>query len=478
MGEPPRDVRVIEPYRGAYRWEGWGTCLSWWANTELGTRDDLTAAFFGRGQARVAVDGAPDADLPGLGLNVVRYNLGACTFAEVDGRRMTVSPHIPRRKQVEGFWDGGERWNKDADGNQRTALAKARAAGVDTVELASVSPLWWMTATGDPCGAAEPGTDNLRPAGHAGHAAYLAAAARTAYDDWGARVASVEPFNEPTAGWWVAGGKQEGCHFSSGAQADVLRLLRAELDRRGLRDVPIAASDEYAFDQATATWTGLPGAAARLVGRVNVHGYQAGPDDPGPRRRLRAALGDMPLWQSEYGDGDATGLTMARNISADLNDLRPLAWVLWQPVEHSGWGLLDGRFDPPADAVTATDHGTLAASVGGVRPAYHVFAQYTRHIRPNVRVLDGGHRSTVAGYDEDRGRLALVTVNPADAPSEVTYDLGRFRRAGDAARTWTTDTAAGRRYAPGTVPAPSGGRLTVRHDPKTVTTIEIDGVER
>jgi galactan endo-1,6-beta-galactosidase len=475
------DIRVIEPYQGAYGWEGWGTCLYWWANTGLGTRDDLAGALFGLDRTRVGIDGGADAELSGLGLNVVRYNLGACTFTDVDGQRMAVSPRIPRRKQIEGYWNGGGRWDRAADPNQRTALEKARGAGADTFELASVSPLWWMTGNGDPCGAGKPSTDNLRPGDRANHAAYLAAVARMARDEWGVRFTSVEPFNEPSAAWWTANGKQEGCHFTPGAQQDVLSDLRAELDHRGLDDVRVAASDEYAFDQATVTWSGLPGPVARLVGRVNVHGYQGRPDDPGPRRRLRAALGDTPLWQSEYGDGDPTGLTMARNLSADLHDLRPLAWVLWQPVEHSNWGLFAGRFDPPADAVTARDHGTLAAGVAGVRTAYHVFAQYTRHIRPNARILDGGHRYTVAGYDEDRRRLALVTVNPDDEPVEIAYDLGRFRRVGDAARVWTTDTAdpAGRRYERSAEDARThDGRLVARHGPRTVTTFELDGVDR
>lgn len=469
------ESRVIRPYRDAYGWEGWGTCLYWWANTELGRRDDLARVLFGRQPVTVRVDGGDDVTLPGLGLNVVRYNLGACTFAEVDGRRMAVAGNIPRRKQIEGFWNGGERWDWDADANQRTALRKARDAGADTFELASVSPLWWQTGNGNPCGAAEACAGNLPPISYAGHAAYLAGVARYARDHWGVRFASVEPFNEPSACWWVADGKQEGCSFSPDAQRAVIPLLRDALDRRGLADVRVAASDEYGFGEAAATWEDLPAPVRRRVGRVNVHGYQGGPDDPGPRRKLRAAVGDMPLWQSEYGDGDATGLTLARNVSADLNELRPRAWVLWQPAEHSNWGLLGGQFDPPDDVIADGDHGTLAGRITGVRTAYHVFAQYTRHIRPGARLLDSGHRYTVAAYHA--GRLTLVTVHPGDAPAEITYDLRRFRHTGGTARTWTTDTAGDRRYARGDAPV-RDGLLTVRHAPRSVTTFEIDHVNR
>lgn len=471
-----RDTRVVEPYRGAYRWDGWGTCLYWWANTELGRRDDLADVLFGRDRVRVRIDGGPDATLDGLGLNVVRYNLGACTFE--DGPGMTVAPRIPRRKQIEGFWrsDGG--WDWDADPNQRCMLRKAYDAGADLVEIASVSPLWWMTANGNPCGAERPGAGNLRVDGRRDHAAYLAEVARHARDHWRVPVTSVTPFNEPSAGWWVADGKQEGCCFTGDDQEAVLGHLRTELDRRGLDDVRIAASDEFAFDGAARTWRGLSDTARGLIARVNVHGYQGKHEDPGPRERLREVLGDMPVWQSEYGDGDASGLTMAQNLSADLHHLRPRAWVLWQPVEHSNWGLFAGRFDPDRDGVTPDDHGTLAAGVTGVRTAFHVLAQYTRHIRPGAEILHAGHRYTVAAYDGARRRLTLVTVNSGDTAIETTYDLGRFRRVGTAARVWTTETSPdGRRYERGDARL-DDGRLVARHAPKSVTTYEIDDVDR
>jgi galactan endo-1,6-beta-galactosidase len=468
------DHRVIEPDRDAYAWAGWGACLYWWANTELGTRDDLARVFFGLEPVPVRIDGGADVTLPGLGLNVVRYNLGACTFGAVDGRRMAVSAHIPRRKQVEGYWNGDGSWDWAADANQRTALVKARDAGADTFELASVSPLWWMTGNGNPCGADRPATDNLRPADHADHAAYLATVAAYARDNWGVAFTSAEPFNEPSArDWWVAHGRQEGCYFSPGAQRSVLGLLRRELDRRGMDGVRIAASDENSYDAATATWRGFPEETRRCVGQVNVHGYQRGADDPGPRTRLSAALGDVQRWQSEYGDGDPSGLTMAQNLSADLHCLRPRAWVLWQPVEHSNWGLLAGQYDPPDDAVAESGHGTLAGRVTGVRPAYHVLAQYTRHIRPGARILTAGHPGTVAAWDA--GRLTLVTVHPATDPAEITYDLSRFPRVGDTARVWTT--TPGLPYAPGSA-AVRDGRLTARHAPRSVTTFELDGVDR
>jgi hypothetical protein len=93
---PGDETRVVEP-RTAYGWDGWGACLSWWANTELGRRDDLAAALFGLDPVRVGTTGG-EVELPGLGLNIVRYNLGACTWTNGG---MVESPAIVRRKQIE-----------------------------------------------------------------------------------------------------------------------------------------------------------------------------------------------------------------------------------------------------------------------------------------------------------------------------------------------------------------------------------------
>src|SRR5215510_375126 len=63
---------VVDPTADFGRWEGWGTSLAWWANV-FGDRDDLADLFFTTGT--VSYSGA---SLPGLGLNIARYNLGAC----------------------------------------------------------------------------------------------------------------------------------------------------------------------------------------------------------------------------------------------------------------------------------------------------------------------------------------------------------------------------------------------------------------
>ncbi|AGL19316.1 hypothetical protein [Actinoplanes sp. N902-109] len=82
---------------------GWGTLLAWWA-TVFGDRDDFADLFF---TTRTVNDNG--VGLPGLGLTIARYNLGA------------------------GSWD--------ADAKQRAALVKATQRGA-TSELFANSPMW------------------------------------------------------------------------------------------------------------------------------------------------------------------------------------------------------------------------------------------------------------------------------------------------------------------------------------------------
>ncbi|MFD0855944.1 glycoside hydrolase, partial [Actinomadura adrarensis] len=421
-----------------------------------------------------------EVELPGLGFTIARYNLGACTWDEVHGRRMVESPGIVRRKQMEGFWSGGD-WNWDADPNQRAALRNARDAGADTFELFSVSPPWWMTVNGNPSGTDRPEDDNLAEDFREAFAAYIAFAARRAADDWGIRFASVEPFNEPTL-WWRAIGNQEGCHFSHVAQNAVIPLLRRALDDQGLDDVLVAASDECHYTQATGTWKALPEEVRRQIGRVNVHGYLRNLN-PTARIELRDTVGERTtVWQTEYSEGEPDGLTMALNLSRDIRYLKIRAWCCWQPVESHDWGLLDGVYDDTPQHPNGGAPGSLRGDVAGVNASYFVMAQYTRHVRPGARILDSGHANTVAAYNTSTRQLTLVTAHDSDAAT-ITYDLNLFSRAdGDngAVRVWATDTvnaATSRAYAREPDIHLDGRKLTVTHAPRTVVTLEIDNVE-
>jgi galactan endo-1,6-beta-galactosidase len=212
----------IDPAISHGTWEGWGTSLCWYGKT-FGNRDDLADLVFTTKMVTLA-----GHDLPGLGMNIARYNAGACSWNEVDGRKMAVSKKMWTYAQMEGFWLDGKSadphsasWNWTVDANQRALLLEAQARGANRFELFSNSPMWWMCKNDNPSGATDAKVNNLAPEDEAKFATYLATIAKYAKDNWGLTFTSVEPFNEPSSDYWYAQNKQEGCHFSPKMQAEV-----------------------------------------------------------------------------------------------------------------------------------------------------------------------------------------------------------------------------------------------------------------
>jgi galactan endo-1,6-beta-galactosidase len=346
------------------------------------------------------------------------------------------------------------------DANQRTMLLKARHRGAKYFEMFSNSPMWWMCNNDNPSGAAKASDDNLAPENYERFAVYLATVARYAKDYWGITFTTVEPFNEPTARYWHANGKQEGCHFSQEAQAAVLPLLRAELDKRGLKDIPIAASDESLYDQALATWNSFDAATKAIVKQVNVHGYQK---QNGRRDLLFQAVRGRRLWNSEYGENDPTGLEMARNLHFDLRYLHPAAWTYWQPFDGGGWGLID------------TD--MRRNGLGATNPKYFVLAQYTRHIHPGMTILETGETDTVAAYDVRAAKLVIVARNGSEARSK-TFDLSRFTVPNGLVTRWITEPNESSRYEQHKDIRLTGRRFDVVLPANSVQTFEVENVSQ
>jgi hypothetical protein len=451
---------TVDPTVDFGQWDGWGTSLAWWA-TVFGDRDDLADLWFTT--ATVTYQGIP---LPGLGLNIARYNLGACGFNAVQGQRMVASPNIPRFKQIEGFWQdwtnadpASAAWNWSVDAKQRAALTKATQRGAMS-ELFANSPMWWMCLNHNPSGAAD-GGNNLQPGNYRQHAAHLASVALRARTSWGVTFRSVEAFNEPSANWWKADGKQEGCHIDPAIQRTILGHLRDELNQRGLTGTMISASDETNYDVGRATWESFDAPTKTLVNQLNVHGYQ----HAGGRRDLLfsdARAAGKILWNSETGDNDGTGLSMAHDILLDFRWLHPTAWVFWQVMDpNPNWALI--AYDPT----------TLQA--GAVQTKLYVLAQFTRHIRPGMRILRTGVDFAAAAYDPAARRLVLVAANPGAAQT-ITFDLSKFTAAPAAIPRWTTVPAGTDRYTKRTDLHPAGTLLQVAFPAGSVQTIQLDGI--
>ncbi|MFF4490879.1 beta-1,6-galactanase [Streptomyces sp. NPDC001544] len=458
---------AVNPSTTYGTWEGWGTSLAWWANV-FGARDDFADIFFTT--KSTTYNGTT---LPGLGLNIARYNLGACSWNSVGGTSMVASPNIPRFKQIEGYWQDwnnedptSSAWKWTADATQRAMLTKAVARGA-TTELFANSPMWWMCLNHNPSGASD-GGNNLQSWNYRQHASHLAAVALYAKNNWGVNFATVEAFNEPSSSWWTATGTQEGCHIDATVQSAVLPYLRGELDKRGLTGTKISASDETSYDLARTTWNSFSSTTKGYVNRVNVHGYQGS----GGRRDLLysdvVTTAGKALWNSETGDKDGTGYTMAFNLLYDFRWLHPTAWVYWQVMDPStGWAMI------------AYDQNTLQPTT--IQTKYYVMAQFSRHIRPGMRILDTGASNAVAAYDASAKRLVVVALNTSTSAQTLTFDLSRFTTvtggSGGLVPRWNTvTTGGGDLYSAHSDIHLSGKTVSVPFAAQAVQTLQVDGV--
>jgi galactan endo-1,6-beta-galactosidase len=458
-------TNFVDPNNYFGKWKGFGTSLAWWAKN-FGDRSDIADALFTL-QENVTVG---DINIPGLGLNVLRYNIGG------SGKGMIKSFLMPEYKEVETFWIDGKSddpttssWDWSVDQLQREMLVAAKERGVDTFEAFSNSPPWWMTKTQSSAGGIWFDPDNLKDGYHEKFAIYLATVVEHAKENWGIEFNWIQPANEPAAFWWNYPYLQEGCRLSVETQLDVITHLRKHLDKRGLENVKIAAFDDNSpgealasLQKATKLKNGLD-----FVDKVNTHGYfllfpYRGSARPALRDTARQA--NVTLWSSEYGDSDIGGLTLAESIGLDFNEIQADVWAYWLAVDEGSWGLIDVNY--------------AQKTIQGLNDKYYVMAHYTRHIRPGMLVISSPNdKKSVIAYDRENCVLVVVTVNTKGSQN-ATFDLSKFQSIKGPVTLWKTDTRGGgdlySKYF--LVDQVVNRTLTVQLETKSVYTIEVQGV--
>ncbi len=415
--------------------EGWGTSLCWWAN-RIGYSDTL---------ARLAADAFCDPE-KGLGLNILRYNIGGGDDPSHD--------HITRTDSVmPGFWQNPEydeasgtyRWGYDwtMDANQRNTLTHCLQVYGDgmIVEAFSNSPPYFMTNSGCSSGSKRAFENNLRNDAYDAFAQYLADVAEHFSSEWGIHFQSISPMNEPNTSYWQAfSAKQEGCHFDPGAsQSRILVSLADKLKEKGLEDILISGTDETSIDTQALSLSQLSEEALAVISRVDTHAYAGSGRDFLLRQALRYGKN---IWMSEVDSGNTlgngsgemgAGLWLAQEILTDLNELKPSAWILWQVIDnHISRDGYQGRKD---SGMVSTQGGYWGVAVADhdqeqliLTMKYYVFGQFTRYIRPGSRLIPLD-KNAVAALDPENHCLTLVMLNADPAEKNVYMDLSAFGQA-------------------------------------------------
>ena len=453
--------------------QGWGTSLCWWAN-RVGYSDSL---------AQQAADTFFGDD--GLRLNIMRFNIGGGDNPSHD--------HITRTdSNMPGYTvynNGQVTYDWNADANQRNVLRRCvEAAGDDAiVEMFSNSPPYYMCKSGCSTGNTNPGANNLKDDCYTAFAEYLAEVCKHYQDEWGIKVQSVTPTNEPYTNFWGAYSyKQEGCHFDIGnSESTIILELQKAMAARGMSDVIISASDETSIDTQIEAFNKLSSDAKNAISRIDTHTY--GGSKRADLKNTALAAGKN-LWMSEVdGNGEAgtnagamaPGLWLAQRITTDCNDLNASAWILWQVIDkHVCAAGYNGKKDSGMVDMTKGFWGTAVADHDNdtivLSKKYYSFGQYTRYIRPGMIMLKSSG-STMAAYDKEKGQLVLVAYNTGSGSRDIHYNLSGFTAVGETAqgiRTSNTESWADL----GTVKT-SGKALDVTLPGNSIATYIIDGVQ-
>lgn len=369
--------------------EGWGTSLCWWANVAGGFANRATYA---------------DLAFTQLKLNIVRYNIGG-------GENPSIANTLQFRARVPGFQPSPGVWNWAADANQRWMLKAAVARGANHVVANANSPPWWMTMSGSVTGSTNGTSDNLRTTSETDFAVYLATVISNLTVLDGVTFDFATPLNEPNSFWWQLGGGQEGCPMSAAQQARMVNALKTELSARGLTQ-GIVASEDTDPQRTINSLSGYGASARSNLALVATHTYNA--NNSAGVRRLAHSMG-RNLWMSEYGDGDASGLTMARRIRNDLATMWARAWVYWQVVDNAGgWGMLLNSLDGSGN----TNYT--------INRKFYVMGQFSQFIRPGCQLVGVGDTNSLAAYTASNRTLVIVAINDTTNGFRVNYDLSGF----------------------------------------------------
>lgn len=395
---------IVDPGKKYQYFEGWGTSLCWWAV--------LTGKWDESNYTKL-IDVIADPD-SGLGYNIFRYNVGGGDqpghdhLTKGDG-----GAAVPGYKPTEkGDYD----WS--ADQSQRNILfGLAKKVKSPIFEAFSNSPPWWMTNSGCVSGGVN-GADNLKSDYFDDFADYLSEVAKHFKEEWGVTFRTIEPFNEPSAGWWSANGNQEGCGFKN-KQSEMIVELGKALKKKGLfPETSVSAADESNIGDALARFNSYSDEARSYMFQVNTHSY-SGYDSRGKLYNAAFAT-DKKIWQSESGPLHRSGdlditLWMANVILHDLRDMKANAWVDWQlsdPAEN--WRTI------------VVDHKSQTFTYG---PRFYMHSAFSRFIRPGSRFIDSDNDNTLAAIRED-GSLVLVVLNTSASAVKYNFDLSKFDEVG------------------------------------------------
>jgi O-glycosyl hydrolase len=400
--------------------QGWGTSLAWWANIIGGWSDSQ----------RTALADALYSPTKGIGLNVVRYNLGADGPGNVCEAQMKPGRNVPSFEPTQGNYV----WTNDA--NQLWFANAAKARGANVFEGFVNSPPAWMLLNSCTAGAAS-GADNLNPAHYNDFASYLATIAHHFQQNFGITLQTVEPFNEPQGTWWTSGGTQEGMYVTHSTQNAVIPLISAALAANGASAyTSISAPDDSSVNWSIGDYNSYSSSTMADIAQWNTHSYSGSDSD---RAYAYANIGlndNKNLSMSEWGTGAkatpvAAALALSNQILDDEQNLHPASWVAWQAVNEAG--------DPSPDDVWGLAYRDSNNTIS-YPMRYYVMGNYSKFVSQGSTMIGNSDPNTLTTYNAKDHSLVIVATNSTTSSTPVNYDLSQFSSVGAAATPYQTSS--------------------------------------
>ncbi|MED4229098.1 glycoside hydrolase [Neobacillus cucumis] len=477
----------LDPSYQQSPFDGWGTALAWFANITGGWPDNaknqLADAIFGK---------------DGLNFNIARYNIGG-------GDSPETIPYMRLGGAVPGYWNrpaefgppNGDAtnwteqknwwnpndpadWNWNADANQRWWLQAAKTRGANNLEAFSNSAPYFMTQSGYVSGNWNSWDDNLKPDQYQNFANYLTTVVEHFQKEYGIKFNTLSPVNEPNTGYWGAKGRQEGSNWSPASQAKIINEVKKQLDEKGL-DTSVAAMEETNPQKFISDWDQYDSLTRKNIGELNVHTYGTG-DRIGVRDIAKAE--GTPLWMSEVDlsvdsqnfDDIKPGLALSERIQADMQELEPKAWVLWQAVEdevnmdpqheNGNWGLMQVDFQ-------SNDTNNVQIYKN---KKYYAMGNYSKFIRPGDQVINSDNRDTLAAIDSKNQSVVVVYTNSSTEAKTVDFDLSGFGSVADNSKATPYVTSATDNLKEQQKIEISKNSLSTVVQPQSITTFVISGI--
>ena len=483
----PVDTIAIDPMNMSRTnggvFEGWGTSLCWYGNRIGGSEQASNQA------AELLYNSKT-----GLGLNIIRYNVG--------GGDDPTHTHIQRSdSNMPGYWTnvdvstGTFDYDFTKDANQRNVLLKSIEQCPDMlVEMFSNSAPYFMTRSGCTSGTTDNVKSNITLNKMSAFADYMATVVKH-YVDEGINVVSLEPMNEPSNGWNVShyGVKQEGCSVEAGSeQSAMISMMHAAMEKHGLSDIALAGCDETNDTTTNQSIKKMSADSLALLDQINTHTYSR--NAVSSQKLYKTALElNKKLWMTETDNGGVLGdnagemgaaLNFASQITADLNNLQPSAWIMWQAI--GSYCDVENQFDPDSlDQKTLDTNGFWGVCYADMNEEtivktkkYYGFGQYTKYIRPGDTLIATKDGKTTAAYSAADGQVKIVTYNTSSADREVSFDLTAFENPGTTVSVIRTsgDYASGENWAELENLKVEDGKIRATIKGNSITTFVVDGV--